>query len=377
MGKLFKRYDYQPSGASKVETTEEGYLKVYARAAKVGVLKYRQLDGTIVRELVPAETVFDKDSMATIALKPVTNNHPSTLLDSETTSLYQVGFTGESVKKSDEFLEVVAVITDKKTIGDVERGKVEVSPGYVCELDFTPGKFDGEEYDAIQRNRRYNHLAIVNKGRSGPEVRLRLDADDAVQVELNQPKEIKRMKLNLGGKEYECADDVGAAFQAEMEKCKTDSKKMDELEAKLVEAGKEKDQLLAKADGLASEIEKQKKVRTDSAPADLRKAVKDRIALEKVASAIGVEKFDDLSDIELKKSVIKMDSPETNLDGKSDEYINARFDVAAEAITASDVKAKKIGEEINAGNRTEKLDAEDSRQKMIARQQNAWKGKGE
>jgi hypothetical protein len=378
--KLVKRYDYQSGGSSKVEMTPEGFMHVQARASRVGVFKYRQMDGSVIRELRPKDEVFKAESMATLAMKPITNNHPSGLLDSENATLYQVGFTGESVKKvDDKFIEISTVITDRRTIADAEGGKVEVSPGYVCELDFTPGVFDGEEYDAVQRNIRYNHLALVGKGRQGPEVRLRLDADDAVQVELNQPKETKTVKIKLDGKDFEVSDEAGAAFGAEMKKKQEECDKKDAdrkaAEDALVEAKKDGEKMAAKADGLESEV---KKLKTAPAPkldsADLREAVKARIGLEKIAAAAGVEKFDAMDDLALKKAVILADSPETKLDGKSDEYINARFDVAAESISASDATAKKIGENLNSRKPVEVADADDARQKMIKRQQSAWKG---
>lgn len=389
--KLVRRYDYAPS-ASKGEMTPEGFLMVEARATRIGVLKYRQADGTIIRELRHPDEVFNPDSMNSLALKPVTNNHPASLLDSESASLHQVGMTGEIVRKDENrYLTVKTVITDKKTIQDAENGKVEVSPGYTCELDFTPGVFDGEEYDAIQRNIRYNHLATVKKGRSGPEVRLRLDAEDAVQDDLNQNEKErgKTMKLKIKGKSYEVADDVGEAIKAhidamesekeeseeEEEKAKKDAK---DMKKKCDEAEKAKDVLQAKADGFESEIAKMKKERTDAGSLDVKKLVKERVALEKVASAAGVDKFDAMDDLDLKKAVILADSPETKLDGKSVDYINARFDVAAEKIDVSDEAARKLGERVaDGGGRTEKMDADQSRQKMIERQQAAWKGEKE
>lgn len=380
--KLVKRYDYEPSVTAQTEMTPEGFLKVRARATRTGVLVYKMADGTSVRELRHPDEVFKPESMASLGLKPLTNNHPPGLIDSETAEMYQVGMTGETVKVvDDKYLEVTCVFTNKRAIADAANGKVEVSPGYVCELDWTPGVYDGEEYDAVQKNIRYNHLAQVKKGRSGPDVRLHLDSEDGIQIDPNEEKETVKMKIKLDGKEFEVADELGKAIELlqkrpaseELETVKQDAA---EKAAALASATKAKEEAEARADGLKSEVEKIKKERTDSAPADLRALVKERLALEKVAEAAGVEKFDSLDDIELKKAVIKAVSPEAVMDGKGEDYINARFDVAAESLSASDEKAKSLGEKIlNGGRETEVMDSSSSRQKMIDRQKNLWKGK--
>ncbi|MEN4917563.1 DUF2213 domain-containing protein [Achromobacter spanius] len=52
----------------------------------------------------------------------------------------------------------------------IDRGKVELSPSYRCWYDFTEGVFDGKQYQVIQRDIRFNHLASVKEGRTGPDV---------------------------------------------------------------------------------------------------------------------------------------------------------------------------------------------------------------
>ena len=68
-------------------------------------------------------------------------------------------------------------ITDKAVIDRVMRGDVrEVSAGYRVSYDATPGVTDdGEHYDGIQKAISGNHVAIVRRGRAGPEVKA-LDA---------------------------------------------------------------------------------------------------------------------------------------------------------------------------------------------------------
>ena len=64
-----------------------------------------------------------------------------------------------------------------------------MSLGYVCKIDETPGEWNGQKYDQIQRDINYNHLAVVHKGRAG-NARIRLDADELVSfdVESDMPE---------------------------------------------------------------------------------------------------------------------------------------------------------------------------------------------
>ena len=52
----------------------------------------------------------------------------------------------------------------------VDNGLKELSLGYKCNYEFTPGTLKGERFDAIQTDIRGNHLASVEEGRMGPEV---------------------------------------------------------------------------------------------------------------------------------------------------------------------------------------------------------------
>ena len=50
----------------------------------------------------------------------------------------------------------------------------ELSCGYNLRLDETPGVWEGQPYDAIQRDIEINHLALVDKARAGEQARLNL-----------------------------------------------------------------------------------------------------------------------------------------------------------------------------------------------------------
>lgn len=175
------RYDRANVLAPRV--TEEGFLLVTADFAKPGVMAYRHADGSVTRELLPEEELHDADSLATLALKPVTLEHPRGNVTPETHADTSVGSTGEIIEVVREggYARVKLVVRDREAIDAVRGGKVEVSPGYRVQLDSTPGVHPVfGAYDAVQRRRRYNHLALVDQARGGPDIRLHLDSALAI-----------------------------------------------------------------------------------------------------------------------------------------------------------------------------------------------------
>ena len=67
------RYDRTEIKATR---TDEGYLVDTPIVGRVGIQLYKNADGTIRRELRPAEEVFHVDSLKSFAGKPVTDEHP-------------------------------------------------------------------------------------------------------------------------------------------------------------------------------------------------------------------------------------------------------------------------------------------------------------
>ena len=63
-------------------------------------------------------------------------------------------------------------IYSEKLKNEIKSGKKELSLGYLCDYELSEGEFNGQKYDAIQRNIRGNHIALVNKGRMGSDVRV-------------------------------------------------------------------------------------------------------------------------------------------------------------------------------------------------------------
>lgn len=170
-------YRIDRGNLSKPVKMSNGWLRIDGRLTRTGVFTYRNDDGTMRRELRLPEEVFKTDAMQSFALVPVTDEHPPGFLDAKNTREYARGSVAGTLRKDGEFIAGELLVTDADLIKKLEDGAArELSCGYNCDLDEKPGvTADGLRYDAIQRNIRGNHVAVVAKGRAGPEARVRMD----------------------------------------------------------------------------------------------------------------------------------------------------------------------------------------------------------
>lgn len=157
---------------------DNGTLLVEGRIAKPGILRYVDANGKITRELLTAEALHDPASIATLARVAVTLEHPADDVTPDNVERLGVGDIDGQIKRDDiDAVRADLAIRRRDAITAVESGKQELSPGYRVIIDQTPGDHPlFGRYDAIQRNRRYNHVAIVDAARGGQDIRLRADA---------------------------------------------------------------------------------------------------------------------------------------------------------------------------------------------------------
>lgn len=144
-------------------------------AVKECVLPYRRPDGSIFRELVPLETILD--SAAGIAHLPLCLHHPDEKVTPDNVDRLGVGNVGADVHVEDGgFTRVHLAIRRRDAQDAVQNGTDELSLSYDTQVDHTPGVHPVHgPYDGIQRKRRYDHLALVDQARVGPDARIRVD----------------------------------------------------------------------------------------------------------------------------------------------------------------------------------------------------------
>lgn len=318
---------FDKSQVGKIVKTDEGYLRGEAVVTRCGVFKYLNQDGTIRREARLPEYAFKKESLDSLKMIPVTNNHPTVLVDATNAKELSIGSTGETINIDGENILTTVTINVQDAIDDIENNnKVELSLGYTLDLIEQKGVYNGQEYDCIQTNIKYNHLAVVERGRAGVS-RLNFDSFECgMIVDENIKLERENMvKINIDNVDVEVDEAVKKAF--------------DSLNARFDSATAEADTLKAKLDETEEQLKKAKEINSDSL---ISAKAKDRVELiAKASKIVNADSLYDLSDRDIKLSVIKSRYDSLDLTDKSDDYVSARFDAICEALTNNDEAIKK------------------------------------
>lgn len=186
-----QRFDSLPLDATYF--TDEGYLVDHPIVTSVGIFVYHNPDGSERRELRLPEEVFAEKSLASYKGKPIIVTHDAGYVDTDNVKEESIGtILSEGYRDGDDVrAEIIIHDTDS-----LKKYKMrELSCGYNLRLDETPGVWEGQPYDAIQRDIEINHLALVDKARAGEQARLNIDGQghDCMKGEkLNMENTTKR-----------------------------------------------------------------------------------------------------------------------------------------------------------------------------------------
>ena len=148
-------------------------------ASREGVLVYQTPNGPR-RELVTLDAL--KSMASGLPRSAVTLQHPKVFVDPDNVGRVQVGdVDGEmEIEETDAqgaYARVRVAVRRRDAIDAVTSGVHELSVGYDVVCEETPGVHPVHgPYDAKQISRSVNHLAIVDRGRAGSSVALRVDA---------------------------------------------------------------------------------------------------------------------------------------------------------------------------------------------------------
>jgi len=171
------------ASVGSTKETGAGYLIATSPIVRTGIQLYRAdelgLTGShTVRVYRAPSEVFSKDAINSLTRVPVTLDHPSELVTSDNWAQLAKGDLGDAWMKDGDWIVVNPMIKDAAAITAAKTTHKELSAGYNAEIVFSDGVSDkGEPYDAVMTDIRFNHIALVPKGRAGSHARIG-DADN-------------------------------------------------------------------------------------------------------------------------------------------------------------------------------------------------------
>ena len=298
------RYDSSPLG--KAQVTPQGGLRIPATLTRTGVFRYLQPDGSFRAEYRSPEEVFHPDALATLAGAPVTVLHPDHAVKpgyvtTEDWRHLAVGHLGDEAQRAEDGIHVEGrvYVMDSETLAGIERGDwPEISMGYDQTYVAGPGTApDGTPYDGRQTMLRFNHAALVPRGRMGRSVGLRLDS---LGHEINPHTEPRKTmdEITIAGKTYKVGSPEATAALASLT------------------------ERAARADAAEPELARLKAER--------------RARIAKIAAKNGVEVRQDADEAALMASTLAKLIPGFSVDGQSPDYIMGAFAAAIEMLMSDD-----------------------------------------
>ncbi len=391
------RFDNLP--LTQTYFTEEGYLMDHPIVTTCGIFEYTNPDGSVRKELRLPEEVFAEKSLASYKGKPVIITHDAGVIDKDNVGAETIGTILSKGYKDGESVRAEIVIHETGKMK--ECGLRELSLGYNLTLDETPGEWNGEHYDAVQRNIEINHLALVGSARAGGTARLNIDGKNKTQGG-NAMSKTKRLdsesmdptafaeaiEAYKARKTARSGADNGTAPAAEpavaepvetedreggettpVDKVQTVKDRRDRRDAEgdpqdidtamgvIAQQDEDIDALLEVIEGMRAkedfdsaddgepkteggeDDEAANNDCSDDKSGSLNMDSVDRIVSRKlevcrIGDALHMDGIENMTVLEAKKAIIRKVKPTIRLDGKSETYIEAMFDITKETISS-------------------------------------------
>lgn len=300
------RLDKAEIKTDKIERLSGDRIRFDVTLTRAGIFLYRDSEGNIIRELRSPDQVFSKDSLNTIKGMIFTDDHPPEMVNADNWKQYAVGSFGDTVTVRDNiFIDTSITVYDPVVIDKILSGKkVELSAGYFADTVAASGEWNGQKYDSIQQNIRYNHGSLVDKGRAGSNVKIKFDSNDIDGLFLECEEKTTMAKVKIDNVEFDVSEQLQPVLESKISKLDSVVKELESTKGKM--------------DALEAENSRLK--------ADQEKKDKEDF-ISKVKSVFPELKIDnDMSVRQIQEAVIKSDEKEAKLDNKSDDYISGIFE---------------------------------------------------
>ena len=337
--------------ASGLAMTRDGYLTGFAKVSRAGnVQMYLGSElgltgddkGKVYGVYRDPQVIFDEASMMSLAGRPVTRGHPPMGVDAKNWKDLVVGNVGGVIKRDGEHVVAPMAIMDAAAVQEVMDGARCLSAGYTVGIEAADGvSEDGTPYQFRQSgDLRFNHVAYLpdNNPRAG-NTRIG-DSQNASwgaspindRKAPTMPEGIKTRTVIIDGLSVETTD-AGAQALEKLTKTISDMKaETTAAEKKAKEDADEKEKIIAKKD---AEIDALAKDKLTDAALDARVAARADLLDKAKRVADGVT-TDGLSDADIRKAAVTKALGDAAVTGKSQAYIDARFDILVEDADKAD-----------------------------------------
>lgn len=288
-----------------------GWLEVTDNPiSKVGVFDYlgaeigAPVPDKIYRVLRPPEELASEATINSFKLTPFIIEHE--MLGKHATPAEKKGIQGvigENVYFDPPYLRANIKIFSDVALSNIDSGKIDLSPGYRSKYEFTSGIYEGQHYDAIQRHLRGNHLALVDEGRTGPDVAVQ----DHLVITIDT-KELIRMNEEEN-KEKQTADE--GAFTAEQ---------VTALKSIIAE-------VIAQTQSSTDEEPEEENKSTDADPEEEQKA-EEAVAAAEVAAeeaTTGTPEAVEAAEVAIETAVEAIEEAKEHLDQATTDSLNRRL----------------------------------------------------
>jgi len=299
--------------------TADGYMLAEGYAAKETILAYKNPDGSTRRELIRADELGKRSSLDTLTNKPITLKHPGKgKVDADSFGSVGAGVITQPAEFTNGYVKINTLVMRKDAINAVKRGTAQLSCGYDCDLVWTPGEHPTlGRYDAVQTNRVYNHVAIVDTGRAGPDCGLRTDSADVdplpKRIAMN-PTLLALLALGMLTR-VDHADDMAPLDG--VDKLKEDKALAEKARAAKLDSVERIDAVTARINGF---------------DAEMHAYAKRYVELRALAASYKVDAAD-LDNGKLARAIATKIKPDLRTDA-SDDFVNALLDVAGATVGA-------------------------------------------
>ncbi|MEQ4714220.1 DUF2213 domain-containing protein [Providencia alcalifaciens] len=288
-----------------------GWLEVTDNPiSKVGVFDYlgaeigAPVPDKIYRVLRPPEELASEATINSFKLTPFIIEHE--MLGKHATPAEKKGIQGvigENVYFDPPYLRANIKIFSDVALSNIDSGKIDLSPGYRSKYEFTSGIYEGQHYDVIQRHLRGNHLALVDEGRTGPDVAVQ----DHLVITIDT-KELIRMNEEEN-KEKQTTDE--GAFTAEQ---------VTALKSIIAE-------VIAQTKPATDENPEEEKKSTDADPEEEQKA-EEAVAAAEVAAeeaTTGTPEAVEAAEVAIETAVEAIEEAKEHLDQATTDSLNRRL----------------------------------------------------